>query len=239
MYKNIVLLSLISIYLCSLSPDKNNTIFLKEYEIKCNKGLMTYKIINSQTKKYFLFIKNNYIDEYGLFEEDTNLSYETYSYNNYYYPIKSNSILYLVVKSLSEYCVSFKYVDTTLITLKENEEYLHPIVDNMTSIETKINDIFNKHVILYFKNISRNFDLYINGQKIKYSNDDIYSFISKEKESKIRLEISNPKTVASIKYLSDSSPYIFDIYEDTFKCIYSYSDIQFFYINRILLCQKE
>ena len=215
MYKNIVLLILISIYSCSLSPDKNNTILLKEYEIKCNRGLITYQIINSQTKKYFLFIKNNYINEFALFEEDTNLSYETYSYNNYYYPIKSNTVLYLVVKSLSEYCVSFKYMDTILITLKENEEYLHPIVDNMTSIETNINNIFNKYVILYFKNINKKFYLYINDKKIKYCDDGIYNFFSEEKESKIRLEIPNPKIVASIKYLSTSSLKSSD---DTPKC---------------------
>ena len=224
---NFILLGLISIYLCSLSPDENNAILLEEYEIKCNKGLITYKIINSQNKKYLLFIKNNNIDEYELFEEDTKLPYETSSFNNYYYPIKSNTVLYLVVRGSSEYCISFKYTDTTLITLKENEEYFHPITDNMTTIEASINNVLNKHIILYFKNINTNFYLYINNKKIKYSDDDIYSFISKEKESKLRLEIPNPKIVASIKYAL--APFS-NISDDTFQCIDN-SEPQYFYIN--------
>ena len=227
MYKNFILLVLISIYLCMLSPDENNPILLEEYEIKCNKGFITYKIINSQNKKYLLFIKNNNIDEYELFEEDTKLSYETSSFNNYYYPIKSNTVLYLVLRGSSEYCISFKYTDTTLITLKENEEYFHPITDNMTTIEASINNVLNKHIILYFKNINTNFYLYINNKKIKYSDDDIYNFISKEKESKLRLEISNPKIVASIKYVLAPS---YNISDDTFQCIDN-SEPQYFYIK--------
>ena len=228
MIKIILLISLISNYLSSLSPDKNNAVLVKEYEIKCYRGLITYKIINSQTKKYFLLIKAYYISEYALFEEDTELSYETYSNNDYYFNIKSNTVLYLVVQTYSEYCLSFKYMDTNYIILKENEEFLHPLVDYRTYIEANINNILNKHVILYFQNINTNFYLYINGKKIRYSDAEVYNFISENKESKIKLEIPNHKILVSIKYLSVSYS---NIYYDTFKCIKNFNYIQSYIIK--------
>ena len=228
MIKIILLLSLISNYLSSLYPDKNNAVLIKEYDIKCYRGLITYKIINSQTKKYFLLIKNYYISEYALFEEDTELSYETYSNNDYYFPIKSNTVLYLVVKTYSEYCLSFKYMDTNNVILKENEEFLHPLVDYRTYIEANTNNILNKHVILYFQNINTNYYLYINLKKIRYSSAEVYNFISEEKDAKIKLEIPSYKIVVSIKYLSVSYS---NIYDNTFKCIKNSNYIQSYFIK--------
>ena len=228
MIKIILLISLISNYLSSLSPDKNNAVLVKEYEIKCYRGLITYKIINSQTKKYFLLIKAYYISEYALFEEDIKLSYETYSNNDYYFNIKSNTVLYLVVQTYSEYCLSFKYMDTNYITLKENEEFLHPLVDFKTYIDANINNIYNKHVILYFQNINSYFYIYINGKKVRYSIKELYSFISEGKESKIRLEIPNQKVVVSIKYIAVTYT---NISGDFFKCIYNSNYIQSFFIK--------
>ena len=228
MAKIILLLSLISIYLSSLSPDKDNAILIKEYEIKCYRGLITYKINNSQSKKYFLLIKNYYISEFALFQDNIELSYETYLDNDYYFPIKSNTILYLVVQTYSEYCLSFKYMDTNYIILKENEEFLHPIVDYRTYIKAVVNNILNKHVILYFQNIDTNFYLYINDKKIKYDDDEVYSFISEDNGANIKLEIPNHKKIVSIKYLSATYS---NIYDDTYKCIDNFNTFQSFFIN--------
>jgi hypothetical protein len=87
----------------------------------------------------------------------------------------------------------------------------------------RINDIINPSGEISGDGDSSD-DSSINNKKIKYSVDDIYNLISTEKE---RLEISNPKKVGSIKYLSEPSS---QIYDDTLKCINN-SDIQKFYIN--------
>lgn len=97
----------ISVSLNVLHPDKDNAVLINEKEIKCYRGTITYKIINSEYKKYFVLIKNYYIRSYELYDEKDNiLSYETYAYNDYYFLVK-NKVLYLVVETYSQYCSKF------------------------------------------------------------------------------------------------------------------------------------
>lgn len=119
-------------------------------------------------------------------------------------------------------------MDTNNVILKENEEFLHPLVDYRTYIEANTNNILNKHVILYFQNINTNYYLYINLKKIRYSSAEVYNFISEEKDAKIKLEIPSYKIVVSIKYLSVSYS---NIYDNTFKCIKNSNYIQSYFIK--------
>ena len=82
MQKLVIFITLFS-FIYTLIPDKDNAITITENEIKCNKGLFTYKIMNSKNKKYFLFVKGYYIKDYDLYEGDTELSYESNSYNDH------------------------------------------------------------------------------------------------------------------------------------------------------------
>ena len=184
-----------------MHPDKDNAVLINEKEIKCYTGTITYKIINSEYKKYFVLIKNYYIRSYGLYDEKDNiLSYETYAYNDYYFLVK-NKVLYLVVETYSQYCLSFIFLDTNYIKLEENKEFLHPIVDYKTIFEVTLENTLNKDVHLYFKNINSMYHLNINGkQEILYSYTEKFSFHSEKSESKIKIEILSQDIVVSIKY---------------------------------------
>ena len=92
MQKLVIFIALLS-FIYSLIPDKGNAIEITENEIKCHKGLFTYKIINSKNKKYFLFVKGYYIKDYDLYEGDIKLLYETNSYNDYIYSLKGNDYI--------------------------------------------------------------------------------------------------------------------------------------------------
>ena len=214
----VIFLLNISLSLHELTPDKDNSILLQENEIICKRGTNTYKINNYQNKNYFLLILDYYISDYALYEGDNKIEKETYSSNDYFFRINGNNILYLVVNPYIDYCISFRFVDSNSITLKENEEFLHPIVDYYTRITTKINNVKNKHLIFYVKDIySYSYYIYVNSKSYhKYSSGEVLSIIPEEDELTIEIEIVGSRVVAALKYIS--LPYT-NITSDIFKCM--------------------
>ena len=213
-----------------LVPDKVNAITLDEYEIRCYIGTITYKINNYQNNKYLLLIKASSFTNYALYEEDKKLSYESNINNDYFYPINTNKILYLVAKTISSYCFSYKFTDSNYINLKNDEEYLHPIVNYETVVETTIRNLANKHFIFSVKNTRNAYSIYINGKEYRiYSSNEIISLIPKESEIKIKVKITTDIIVASLKYISASYSNITD---DTFKYINNADEIQTYFINQ-------
>ena len=122
----LLLFASISLSFNELVPDKDNAISLNELDIKCDNGIITYKISNSQNLNYFHLIKDTSITEFELYDDDNKLSYETSNIYDFFYPITPNHILYLVVNVQNDNCISFKYYDSNSINLKMNEEYSYP-----------------------------------------------------------------------------------------------------------------
>ena len=228
-----------SLSLNELIPDKNNAILITEYEIKCSSyGSLTYKITykinNYQNKKYFQLIKNTVIREFDLYMGDTKLSYQTNTDYDYFYPITSNNILYLVVNHISSYCISFKFADSNFISLKNNEEYIYPVVISNQYIKTRIEDVANKHFIFYlthtYTNQNGGYCIEYNGISYNiYPGTKIFSLLPKENEIDIKIKPPGEKIIATLRYVS--IPYS-NITDDTIKCISDSKSIQSFFINR-------
>lgn len=217
MQKLVIFITLFS-FIYTLIPDKDNAITITENEIKCNKGLFTYKIMNSKNKKYFLFVKGYYIKDYDLYEGDTELSYESNSYNDYIYSLKGNDYIYIVVQTYSSYCISFQFLDKNMITLDEKKEYVHPIVDYYTNIVTTIKNVYKKEIILYCKNIYSSITVYFDNQEVHHyysSSEHTFQFLSESNEIKLNIKIDNQNILASIVY--ETIPYS-NITSSTFEC---------------------
>ena len=228
-----------SLSLNELIPDKNNAILITEYEIKCpsygsSTYKITYKINNYQNKKYFQLIKNTLIREFDLYMEDSKLSYQTNTDYDYFYPITSNNTLYLVVNHFSSFCISFKFVDSNFISLKNNEEYIYPVVISNQYIKARIEDVENKHCIFYlthtYTNQNAGYGIEYNGISYNiYPGTKIFSLLPKENDIEIKIKLPGEKIIATLRYLS--IPYS-NITDDTIKCISDSKSIQSFFINR-------
>jgi len=121
----------------------------------------------------------------------------------------------LVIDNYNYYCYSFIFADAKSITLKENEEFFHPVLNYPQNIEFKISDILNKFVILYFNN-AKSYYIFLDGKsqgEIRYSS--IFSYISKKDSVNIKLQMPYTNVVPSIIYKSFSYS---NISEDTFFC---------------------
>ena len=236
MLKIFLLLIYVSLSLNYLTPDKYNAVLIEENEIKCHTGKITYKINNYQTKQYLLFLKENMIPEFDLYEDNTRITYETYSDNKYFFRIKSNIILYLVVNINTKYsyCISFKFVDSNPIILKNNEEFLYPILNTPTTINMIINNVANKHFIFNLNNIESaySFSVSIEGKKTHYfaTRKELTSLIIQDNEINMKVSISGPSNtmVVSLKYLSVTYS---NITGDIFKCIDSPQSMQSYFLN--------
>ena len=212
----------ISLSLNALIPDKDNAVLLQENEIICKRGTTTYRINNFQNKKYFLLIKDYYIRDYALYEGDNKIEYETYSSNDYFFKLNGNNIIYLVAAPYIDYCLSFRLLDSNSIIMKENEEFLHPIVDYNTFIKTKINNVKKKHLIFYINNISSQYTIYVNNKSYSKHSSEVLSIIPEVDELEIEINIVSSRQVASLKYIS--IPY-YNITSDYYKCV---KDTEFF-----------
>ena len=223
----------IPISLCELIPDKNNALSISEYQIKCDWGIKTYKIYNYQTKKYFQLIKNNLIKEFALFEGDMKTYYGTYTDYDFFYPIRGNNILYLVINNVAGYCLSFKFSNYNYISLINDEEYFYPIVTSNQYIETTIKNVANNHFIFYYNQHTyqiAEYKIYINGIAYNISPyTKIFSLIPKEDEIKIKIIPGGQKFTAIFRYIS--VPYS-NITFDTFYCIDNEKSIHSYFIKK-------
>ena len=228
--KILLFLLCLSLSLLELTPDKNFAIIISEYEIKRSKGIVTYKIYNYQAKKYFLLIKSHYISDFALYEGDTKLTEETHNEDDYYFPLKGNNVIYLVVDTYFEYCLSFILMDSNSIILKNNEEFLYPTVGYLTNIYTTIRNVKDKHMILYVDNQDHSYDVFVNGERYDKYSYEIFSLIPEEDKLDIKIQFLGNKEVASIRYIS--MPY-YNITSDYFKCVDNNDPIRSFFINII------
>ena len=232
MFNILLLFVSISLSLHELTPDINNTTLLNEYEIKCESySTKTYKINNNQDKKYFHLIKQTQISEFALYERERKLEFETHTDYDFYYPITSNTTLYLVIKTDLAYCMSFKYSNFNSTTFIFNEEYSYPVIEGNTYIHTKIKDVNNKHFILNCTpsttSSSYSYDLYIN-DVIYQANCGIRIFSTILTEDEINLKIKLPwknKIVLTYRYISAPYSNITDdtlIFKDDSNYFHSY-----------------
>ena len=204
-HKILLFFTLISSTLNALTPDKNNAKKLSENEIKCHQKLKTYEINNSKNKNYFVFIKNYYVSSYALFTDSgKEIPVDSYLHDDYFYRVSNYAKLYLVIDNYINYCYSFIFTDEKTITLKENEEFFHPVLNYVQNIEFKISDILNKFVILYFNN-AKSYYIFLDNKSqggTKYSSS--FSYISEKDNMNIELQILDVNVVPSIKYKSFS-----------------------------------
>ena len=239
MFNSFLFIISFSLSLNELIPDKANAILLQEYEIKCpNYGsqsyIITYKINNYQSKRYFQLVKNRNIREFYLYKGDTKLSYETNTDYDYFYPITSNNILYLVVNHISSYCISFKFINSNTISLINNEEYKYPIVTSNQYIIAKVTNVANKHFIFYlnhtYSNRNAGYGIEVNGVSYnKYPGTKIFSLLPQKNELDIKIKPPGEKIIATFRYIS--VPYS-NITDDTIQCSdYSYY-MKSFIINK-------
>jgi len=243
MFKLFLLLVYVSLSFNYLTPDKYDAVLLEENEIKCHIGKIRYKINNYHAKQYLLFTKEYMISEFDLYVGNTRITYETNSDNNYFFRIQGNTILYLVVNINTKYsyCISFKFIDSIPIILKNNEEFLYPVLNSPAKINMKINDVANKHFIFNISNIDSAYTFYVSieGENTHYfaTRKELTSMIIQDNEINVYVSISGPVNVmvASFKYLS--VPYS-NITGDIFNCIDSPQSIQSFFLNSKSLKNK-
>lgn len=235
--KFLLLFIYISISFNELTPDINNAVLLSEYDIKCITGTTTYKINNYQAKNYLHLIKNSYINEFELFDENKiKIDYSTNTKFDYFYYISLKKILYLVIKTYLNYCISFKFHDSNSISFQSNEEYKYPIVVQNQYLETVIyNNVSNNHFIFNLKhswatNPNAGYYIYINN--IKYfakSGVGVFSKIINENKINVKIELPGVNIVASLSYMS--IPYS-NITEDTLMILNSSYIFHSIFINK-------
>ena len=231
MIKTILLL--ISIFFSlNLVPDKDKAITLDEYNIRCYSGTYTYKIENSDNRKYLVLIKASSISKYDLYGGDNGdkiLSYEKSIYYDYFYPLNGNKTLYFVIQTYSSLCFSYMFSDYNYIYLKNGEEYKHPIVNYETRIYTEIENVSGKHFIFCVGKTWEPYTIRLNGETYrKTKTNEIISMIPEKNNMTVYLDMGSTYRVISLKYMTNS--YI-NITDDTYKCI-SYDDIKTYFINK-------
>ena len=225
----ITLLLICLFFSLNLVPDKKNAHTLDEYEIICYVGTETYKIENTNNRNYLIFVRPSSIPNYAFYGGDIEISYSKKISNDYFYPIKGNETLYLVIKTYSSLCISYMFSDYNYIHLKNEEEYKHPIVNYETRIETEIENVANKHFIFFINYTTQPYDISLNGKRYrKFSSDEIISMIPEEKNMFVYLKMDIIIDVISIKYVSRPYEYI---NQDTSKCIVYQEDIKSYFIN--------
>ena len=225
----ITLLLICLFFSLNLVPDKKNAHTLDEYEIICYVGTETYKIENTNNRNYLIFVRPSSIPDYAFYGGDIEISYSKKINNDYFYPIKGNETLYLVIKTYSSLCISYMFSDYNYIHLKNEEEYKHPIVNYETRIETEIENVANKHFIFFINYTTQPYDISLNGKRYrKFSSDEIISMIPEEKNMFVCLKMDIIIDVISIKYVSRPYEYI---NQDTSKCIVYQEDIKSYFIN--------
>jgi len=231
---NILLLFVsISLSLNELIPDKDNAILLNELDTKCNNGIITYKITNNQSQKYFHLIKDTSITEFELYDDDNKLSYETSTTYDFFYPITPNHILYLVVSVQNEKCISFKYYESNSINFKINEEFSYPFLASGQTIETTIKNCSNKNFFIYDKSSSPSYsltyNLYFNGIRYSTLYLDAFYKILKENIINLKISISSMKQVVTFTYiLAENS----NLTDDTLICNNDFSIFRTYFIKQ-------
>ena len=219
-----------------LEPDRPNAATLSEYKIECtNNTIVTYKIINNQSKKYLHLIKNSEIIEFELYANYEKLDKKSVKDYDVFYEITPNKTLYLVFDSnWHRACVSFIFSDYDTITLKPNEEYKYPIVVNDQIFETNIKDTYEKHFILYLKSTyttapSFNYKITIEGEEYAAkSGDNVFSKIIYENETDIKIELPNGEITGYFTYELVSYN---NITTDTLICKNDSDNFQSYFIN--------
>lgn len=213
----------------NLEPDKDNAVEIYEYAIRCHVGTETYKIENTQKKKYLVLIKASSLS-YDLYEGDKTISYNNNVHNDYFFPLSGDETLYLVVKTYSSLCFSYMFSDYNYIHLKNGEEYKHPIVNYETRIETKIENVAGKHFIIYLIDFFKPYTIKLNGKYYRQLNSrEIISMIPEENDMEVYLDMDNNIQVISFKYVS--RPYE-NITQNTSKCIDYNDDLKSYFINK-------
>ena len=228
----------ISIIFNELTPDKDNAISLGEYEFKCkpwgSTGTQTYKINNVLNKKYIILIKPILLKEFAIYAGNTKLNYETYTNNDYFYPIYNKNILYLVVNLISGQCISIKFVNTNSLILENNIEFKYPVVASSQEITATARNVYNKHFIFYLNHTYQykdaGYSIKVNGISYsRYPGTKVFSYIPKSNELQLKVIPPGEQIIATLKYIS--IPYI-NITDDEIKCITDLNSPQSFFINR-------
>ena len=238
MLKILLFIINISIIFNELTPDKDNAISLGEYEFKCKSwgstGTQTYKINNVLNKKYIILIKPISLKEFAIYAGNTKLNYETYTNNDYFYPIYNKNILYLVVNLISGQCISIKFVNTNSLILENNIEFRYPVVVSNQEITATARNVYNKHFIFYlnhtYQNKNAGYSIKINGSSYSRSpGTKVFSYIPKSNELQFKVIPPGEQIIATLKYIA--VPYI-NITDDEIKCITDFNSTQSFFINR-------
>ena len=121
------------------------------------------------------------------------------------------------------------FSDYNYIHLNNGEEYKHPIVNYETRIKTKIENVADKHFIVYVIDFYSPYTIELNGKsyrKLKYL--EVTSMIPKENDMEVYLDMDNKIEVVTIKYVSRSYE---NITQNTSICIDN-NDLKSYFINK-------
>ena len=140
-----------------LSEGKDEYQKIEENEIEClSLGYKLYEINNQKNHKYLVLIKSNDISEYKLYDKNSEnlISPETKLFNDIFFYINGKSSLILYISSDNNKCFSFQFSEYNYLSLKENVDFKHPVIDLKTKISFKILDSYLANIILYINNIN-------------------------------------------------------------------------------------
>ena len=145
-------------------------------------------------------VKNYYITDFELYYGDTKLSLKTYSYDDFYYYIYGKNILYLTVQAYLDYCISFRFMDKNSITLYENKEFLHPIINYQTKIEAELSMNVYHEEILFITNYEPSEVEFNNQRNSQLTYQKKFTYYSETNDLIIGIIFTKPNFDASLKY---------------------------------------
>ena len=150
-------LCLLFLVYLQLSEGKDEYQQIEENEIEClSLDYKLYEINNQKNSKYLILIKSNDITEYKLYDKNNEnlISPETELYNDIFFYIYGKSSLILNISSDNNKCFSFQFSEYNYLSLKENVDFKHPVIDWKTKIAFKILDPYLANIKLYINNIN-------------------------------------------------------------------------------------
>lgn len=200
-------LCLLFLVYLQLSEGKDEYQKIEENEIKClSLGYKLYEINNQKNHKYLVLIKSYAINEYKLYDKNTEnlISPENPLFNDIFFDINGKRSLILKIYSDNNKCFSFQFSEYNYLSLKENVDFIHPIIDFETKIAFKISDTYFANIILYINNINSNSALIFFGYQ-SYSKEKATSIIVKhtelnKKNLDVEIIIYGTNLLPTIKY---------------------------------------
>ena len=188
----------------SYVPDIENAELINELDIKCINGYKTFKLSKQSNKKYLLRIFAHYT--FGdIYEGNNRLSYCNASSGQYYYSLTGKEDIYFAGYSSEGSCVSFLFLDTPYINIKEGEEFSYPALDSYSSkVIFMINDTLFKNISLYISipGSDGTITSYFNNKEYSSGicNNCNLNYASKNNDTKVEIEINKYNVLTKIKY---------------------------------------